>query len=106
MRTIRRLGSCLMLAALTGCATSGSMDVPAVAGPMEPAGQRYVATRTFHLREAPTMDGTPLRGFRTGDTFSGRVRPVDEVWTWMMLDRGDEGYVFGRPYRADDGRQD
>lgn len=110
MLSITRLGLGLALAGLTACASGGGTNDPAVATApavsVQPASQRYVATRSFRLREAPTMDGAPLDSFRTGDRFSGRARSVDEVWSWMELERGNHGYVFGRPYRIDDAERE
>ncbi len=62
----------------------------------------YVATRAFQMKSSPSINATTLTAFREGDALRGRAAPAaPEPWTYLILQNGPEGYVFGWPFIAE-----
>lgn len=97
MKIIRHLLLLTVVALTAACASRGAAVGGTGSGSFDD--HDYVATRAFNLRRTPSVNGSPVRRFRAGDGFSGRMSPVDDVWTYLELFGGAEGYLFGQPYR-------
>ena len=88
-------------ALLGACTTTGTAPAGVIASAASAPSADYVVTRAFQLRRSPSVSADAVQGFRTGDRFSGRHHPIDDVWNRLWLLDGIEGYVFLQPFKLD-----
>ena len=102
LRNILQLAG--LVAVVSGCSTQQPIAAPASAtgyrqGPVTAEGT-VVATRRFQLRSAPSISAKTVALYRKGDRLDASIRPYDEIWHFIEVDKGPEGYVFGIPLHS------
>lgn len=92
--------ACLALV-ITGCATQQPVS-EATAPTTDQRGSvsaegTVVATRHFQLRSAPSVSAKTVAQYRKGDLLDASIKPYDEIWHFIKIDSGPDGYIFGMP---------
>ena len=97
MRLYSLFAAGVVCIAATACATAGA-PAPDLSSAIS---QPYVADRAFLVRKTPTISAPTVASFRNGDKFYAKTGRYEAPWSYLVLDDGAEGYVFGQPYILD-----